>query len=110
GDATIFGSGINPGFIQLFAVVTAGLSDRVDRISIVESFDTTIYNSPATEIPMGFGRSIDDPELGGITEKGSGIFREAVQLVADALGADLDEIRCEASYAQTTEDLDLPGD
>ncbi|PRC58368.1 dihydrodipicolinate reductase, partial [Mycobacterium sp. ITM-2017-0098] len=42
GDATIFGSGINPGFIQLFAVVTAGLSDRVDRISIVESFDTTI--------------------------------------------------------------------
>ncbi|PRC50214.1 dihydrodipicolinate reductase, partial [Mycobacterium sp. ITM-2017-0098] len=42
--------------------------------------------------------------------KGSGIFREAVQLVADALGADLDEIRCEASYAQTTEDLDLPGD
>ena len=47
GTATIFGSGINPGFIQLFAIVTAGISDRVDRISIVESFDTTIYNSPA---------------------------------------------------------------
>jgi 2,4-diaminopentanoate dehydrogenase len=109
GGATIFGSGINPGFIQLFAIVTAGLSDQVDRIAILESFDTTIYNSPATEIPMGFGHPIDDPELSGITEKGSGIFREAVQLVADALGADLDEIRCEAAYAQTTEDLDLPG-
>lgn len=110
GGATIFGSGINPGFIQLFAVVTAGISDRVDRISIVESFDTTIYNSPATEIPMGFGYPIDHPDLKSVTEKGSGIFSEAVQLVADALGTHLDEIRCETAYAQTTEDLPLPGD
>ncbi|MDA2889351.1 dihydrodipicolinate reductase [Mycolicibacterium sp. BiH015] len=110
GGATIFGSGINPGFIQLFAVVTAGISDRVDRISIVESFDTTIYDSPATEIPMGFGYPIDHPDLQSVTEKGSGIFREAVQLVADALGTHLDEIRCATDYAETTEDLHLPGD
>jgi hypothetical protein len=110
GNATLFGSGINPGFIQLFAVVTAGISDRVDRISIVESFDTTIYNSPATEIPMGFGYPIDHPDLPAITEAGSGIFGEAVQLVADALGAELDDIRCETEYAQTTDTLHLPGD
>lgn len=110
GGSTIFGSGINPGFIQLFAIVTAGISDRVDRISIVESFDTTIYNSPATEIPMGFGYPIDQSDLHAITEKGSGIFREAVLLVADALGVQLDDIRCDVEYAQTTEDLALPGD
>ena len=110
GGSTIFGSGINPGFIQLFAIVTAGISDRVDRISIVESFDTSIYNSPATEIPMGFGYPIDQPDLRAITEKGSGIFREAVLLVADALGTELDDVRCEVEYAQTTEDLELPGD
>lgn len=110
GGSTIFGSGINPGFIQLFAIVTAGISDRVDRISIVESFDTTIYNSPATEIPMGFGYPIDQPGLHAITEKGSGIFREAVLLVADALGVQLDEVRCVAEYAVTTKDLSLPGD
>ncbi|MCV7425507.1 NAD(P)H-dependent amine dehydrogenase family protein [Mycobacterium montefiorense] len=110
GGSTIFGSGINPGFIELFAIVTAGISDRVDRISIVESFDTTIYNSPATEIPMGFGYPIDRPDLHAITEKGSGIFREAVLLMADALGVQLDDVRCEAEYAQTTEDLLLPGD
>ena len=109
GGSTIFGSGINPGFIQLFAIVTAGISDRVDRISIAESFDTTIYNSPATEIPMGFGYPIDRPDLREITEKGSGIFREAVLLVADALGTELDDIRCDVEYAQTTEDLELPG-
>ncbi len=77
----------------------------------MESFDTTIYNSPATEIPpMGFGYPIDHPDLHAITEHGSRIFREAVLLVADALGVELDDIRCEAEYAQTTEDLELPGD
>lgn len=110
GESSIFGTGINPGFIQLLAIVTAGLSDRVDKVSIVESFDTTIYNSPATEIPMGFGYPIDEPGLAEITEKGSGIFREAVLLVAGALGVSLDDIRCEVDYATTTEDLHLPGD
>jgi hypothetical protein len=110
GGSTICGSGLNPGFIQLFAIVSAGLSDRVDPVSIVEMFDTTIYNSPETEKIMGFGYPIDHPELLAVTEEGSGIFREAVLIVADALGVDLDDIRCEAAYAQATEDIQLPGD
>ncbi len=100
GGSTIFGSGLNPGFIQLFAIVSAGLSDRVDRVRIIESFDTTIYDSPETEKIMGFGYPIDHPGLLAVTEEGSGIFREAVLVVAEALGAELDEIRCEADYAQ----------
>ena len=38
---------------------------------------------------------------------GTGVFGEAVRMVADALGVELDEVRCEAEYAQTTEDLDM---
>lgn len=110
GRSTIFGSGINPGFIQLLGIVSAGLSERVDKVSIMESIDTTIYNSPATEIPMGFGYPVDQPDLKAITEQGSGIFRDGVLLVADALGVELDDVGCEAEYAQTTEDLHLPGD
>ena len=110
GGATIFGSGLNPGFIQLFAIVSAGLSDRVSRVRIVESFDTTIYNSPETEKIMGFGYPVDHPDLQAVTTEGSGIFREAVMLVAEALGAELDDIRCEATYAAATEDVHLPGD
>jgi len=109
GGSTIFGSGINPGFTQLLAIVSAGLCERVDKIAVVEAIDTTIYNSPATEIPMGFGYPIDRPDLGAITEKGSGVFADAVFVIADALGAELDDVRCEAEYAQTTEDLHLPG-
>ena len=110
GGSTVFGSGINPGFIQLFAIVSAGLSERVDKVTVVEAIDTTIYNSPATEKPMGFGYPIDQPDLQEITKKGSGIFRDGVLLVADALGVELDGVRCDVEYAQTTEDLHLPGD
>ncbi|WP_319453347.1 MULTISPECIES: dihydrodipicolinate reductase [unclassified Mycobacterium] len=110
GGSTIFGSGMNPGFIQLLAIVSAGLSDRVDKITIVESADSTIYDSPATEKPMGFGQPIDNPDLPAIAEEGTRLFGDAVILVADALGVELDAIRCEAEFAQTTEDLHLPGD
>ena len=42
-----------------------------------------------------------------MTAEGTAVFGEAVRLVADALGVELDEVRCEAEYAQTTADLDL---
>lgn len=110
GGSTVFGSGVNPGFIQLFAIVSAGLSERVEKVSVTEAIDTTIYNSPATEKPMGFGYPIHQPDLPAITEKGSAIFGDGVRLVADALGVELDDVRCDVAYAQTTEDLHLPGD
>ncbi len=37
--------------------------------------------------------------------KGTAVFEEAVRLVADSLGVELDEVVCETEYAQTTEDL-----
>ncbi|HET9610277.1 MAG TPA: hypothetical protein VFP06_11760 [Acidimicrobiales bacterium] len=107
GGSSMFGTGINPGFAELLSVVTAGICDRVDKITITESADTTLYDSPATERPAGFARPIDDPELPAMTAKGTAVFGEAVAMVADALGVELDEIACEAEYAQTTEDLDL---
>jgi len=45
-----------------------------------------------------------------MTAAGTSVFRDAVQLLADGLGVDLDDIRCSAEYSQTTEDLHLPGD
>jgi 2,4-diaminopentanoate dehydrogenase len=38
---------------------------------------------------------------------GTAVFAEAVRMVGDALGIKLDEVRCDAEYAQTTEDVDL---
>jgi hypothetical protein len=107
GGASVFGTGINPGFAELFAIVSAGICDRIDKITITESADTTGYDSPATEIPVGFGRPIDDPALQQMTAAGTAVFEDAVRLIGDALGVEFDEVVCEAEYAQTTADLDL---
>lgn len=107
GGATMFGSGISPGFVDLLAIVSAGICDRVDKVTVSEAADTTFYDSPATERPVGFGQPIDHPGLPAMTAAGTAVFGEAVRLIADALGVELDEVRCDAEYARTTADLDL---
>ncbi|OBF39636.1 dihydrodipicolinate reductase [Mycobacterium sp. ACS1612] len=105
GGTTMFGSGVSPGFAELLAIVAANGCARVDKVTIAEASDTTFYDSPDTEKPCGFGMPIDDPNLASMASKGTAVFAEAVRLVADALGVELDEIVCEAEYAQTTADV-----
>lgn len=105
GGATLFGSGVSPGFAELLAIVAATACDRIDKVTIAETADTTLYDSPDTERPTGFGVAIDDPALQPMAAAGTAVFAEAVQLVADALGIELDEITCVPEYAETTEDL-----
>lgn len=107
GSSSIFGSGISPGFVQLLAIVTAGVCDRIDKVTVFEEADTTAYDSPDTERAAGFGRPIEDPDLLAMTAKGTAVFGEAVRLIGDALDVTFDEVVCEADYAQTTEELDL---
>ena len=107
GGSSLFGTGISPGWAELLSIVVAGICDRIDKITVSEAAYTAGYDSPATEKPAGFGRPIDDPDLPAMTAAGTAVFREAVAMVADALGIELDEVVCEAEYAKTTTDLDL---
>jgi 2,4-diaminopentanoate dehydrogenase len=74
GGSTMFGTGISPGFAELLAIVSATICDRVDKITINEAADTTFYDSPATEIPVGFGKPIDHPDLQTMTAEGTAVF------------------------------------
>jgi 4-hydroxy-tetrahydrodipicolinate reductase len=107
GGASLFGTGISPGWAELLGIVLAGISSRIDKVTISEAAHTALYDSPDTERPAGFGRPIDDPELQKLTAEGTAVFGEAVAMLADALGVELDEIVCEAEHAKTTADLDL---
>lgn len=107
GNSSMFGSGISPGYVNQLAIVAAGICDRVDKISVNEAADTTFYDSPDTEKPVGFGQPIDNPDLPAMTAHGTGVFGEAVRMIGDALGIEFDEVRCDAEYAKTTADLDL---
>jgi hypothetical protein len=107
GGASLFGTGVSPGFVELLGIVMAGISDRVDKVSLSEAAHTMGYDSPETEKPAGFGRPLDDPDLPAMTAEGTAVFREAVEMVAGALGVELDEVVCEAEYAAALDDLDL---
>lgn len=107
GSSSIFGSGMNPGLANLLGIVSGALCDRIDSIAVLESVDSTGYDSADTELSVGYARPIDDPELPALVEKGTAVFGDAVHLMADALGVEIDEVRCESSFAQTTQDLDL---
>lgn len=105
GRSSLFGTGVSPGFAELVAVTIAGICSRVDKVVVSETADTTFYDSPDTERPTGFGRPIGDPDLPEMARTGTAVFGEAVAMVADVLGVELDEIVCESEFAQTTEDV-----
>ena len=86
-------------------MVSGGLCDRVDSVTMLESADSTGYDSPETEIQVGFGRPIDDPALPAMVRDGTAVFEDAVWMVADGLGVELDEMRCEAEFAAAPEDV-----
>jgi 4-hydroxy-tetrahydrodipicolinate reductase len=107
GGSSLFGTGISPGWAELLGIVLAGISSRIDKITISEAAHTALYDSPDTERPAGFGRPIDDPDLQQMTAEGTAVFGEAVAMVADALGVELDEVVCTAEHASTPTELDL---
>jgi len=107
GGATLFGTGVNPGFLNLFGVVSAGICDRVDQVRVLESVDATGYASAETQLSVGFAHDPDAPETAAQTERASAVFGDAVAFMADALGIDLQRIGFAAEYARATETMDL---
>src|SRR4051794_40944921 len=105
GGVSIFGSGINPGLANMLAIISGGICDRIDSVTMLESADSTGYDSPETELKVGFGRPIDDPALQDMCRDGTAVFEDAVRLVAAGLGIELTEVRCEAEFAAAPADV-----
>jgi hypothetical protein len=94
GDATMFVNGVDPGFSGDVLPLTAlQLSDQVEEIRVQELCDYSTYEDPEfTGVSFGFGRTEDyTPPLAmpGVLRAGWGGM---VQMLADELGIELDEI------------------
>lgn len=107
GGVSLYGTGINPGFANIFALLSSGVCQRVDRISVLESVDSTHYGSAETWRACGLGRPVDDPEIAAMAKTTTSVFQDAVEMMADALGATLDEIRYDVEFAAATETVEL---
>jgi hypothetical protein len=109
GGASIFGSGMNPGFAQLLGAVATGVCQEVRKITMHESVDVSAYASDSNMDGMGWGRPMGDPGHEADVEAASVVFADGVHVLAGTLGIELDSVECHVGFAATTKDLDLPG-
>jgi len=107
GGATLFGSGMNPGYAQLLAAVAAGISSGVERVTVAESVDVSQFVSDANFAAMGWGRPKGDPGHADDVRAGTLVFAEAVEVLGLLLGVEIEERRCDVTFAHATEDIVL---
>ena len=107
GGVSLHGAGLNPGFLgDVLPLALSSMVRRISRAHVLEISDFAYYPSP--EIMMGMmrmGLTADAFEAGAGRLKHwlGGLFRESVMMVADGLGAAIDEITetCELAIADT---------
>lgn len=93
-DVTVLGTGINPGFVlDLLVIALSGACARVDRIKAARVNDLSPFG-PTVMKTQGVGTTPEEFEKG--IKEGNIVghvgFPESIQMIADALGWELDEI------------------
>ncbi|MFK7897764.1 MAG: dihydrodipicolinate reductase [Myxococcota bacterium] len=110
GNTTFYVSGIDPGFSgDVLPLSALQMADQIDEIRVQELCDYSTYEDPEfTGVSFGFGRTAEyTPPLAmpGVLRTGWGGM---VQMVADRLGLELDEIRESFDRYYTPEAFDTP--
>jgi len=113
GHSSIHGTGLNPGNLSgVLPLALSGMSRTIERITLQERADWSFYESThITFDNMRFGRPADEVNEASseFLAFNSGIFKEEIQLVADALGADIDEITTDVELILAENDHDIFG-
>lgn len=111
GRSTLHGSGINPGNLSgVLPLALSGMTRTVDRITLQERADWSVYDSTAITFDnMCFGRPVDEitPTATEFLAFNSGIFAEEVWLLADALHAGIDEVTASVEAVPAQQDHEI---
>ncbi|HZM30646.1 MAG TPA: hypothetical protein VFB77_09175 [Acidimicrobiales bacterium] len=108
GGTSIHSTGSSPGFIsEALPLVLTSIQRRLDRLTIDEFADLSQRNSPGLLFEvMGFGRppaAFDERRLG----HGRVSFGPSLRLLADALGAPLDDVQASGEVATATRTVEI---
>jgi hypothetical protein len=113
GGTTIHGTGLNPGNLSgVLPLALSGMSRRIERVTLQERADWTFYESThITFDNMRFGRPPEDvsEEASEFLRFNSGIFKEEIQLIADALGAAIDDVTTDVELILAERDHEIFG-
>jgi hypothetical protein len=110
GGTTLFVNGIDPGFSgDVMPLAALQMADQVEEIRVQELADYSTYKDPEfTGVSFGFGRTADyTPPLAipGVLRAGWGGM---VQMIADAVGVELDDMRESYQRSYASEAFDTP--
>ena len=94
GRSSFHGTGIEPGWAaEVLPLTMSGLFARVDTLIVQELLDYTTYDSAAMLFDvMGFGKAPDEPVPMADAAMASTVFRAPLMLLADGLGATIDDL------------------
>lgn len=110
GHSAFHGTGANPGwFGDLLPLLMSSLALRIDRIRVCEISNFQHYPSPEIMFDMmNFGRTPDEFAARSVRHRTwlDGLFTEALALVADGLGAPVDEMTSQTETWITETDLE----
>jgi 2,4-diaminopentanoate dehydrogenase len=108
GSTSVHSTGSSPGFIsEAVPLVLSSLQTRIESLTIDEFADLSQRDSPAMLFDiMGFGRPPEefDPARAGYLK---GSFGPSLSLIAEALGAPLDDLEATGEVATATRDIQI---
>ena len=107
GGATFYGTGMNPGVNQILGVVCSADVAEIENITTIESVDVSCHHSADTWKEVGYGLSVDHPDLPAMLEKYTRVFADSVLMMADCFDLTLDEVKFSYELGACTEDVDL---
>ena len=113
GGSSVHGTGLNPGNLSgVLPLALSGMSRTIEKVTLQERADWSFYESThITFDNMRFGRPAAevDEAASDFLRFNSGIFKEEVALLGEALGADLDEITSSAELVLAEADHEIFG-
>lgn len=109
GRTSFHGTGIEPGWAgEVLPLTMSGLLNRVDSLLVQELLDYTAYDSAGMLFDiMGFGKRPDEPVPMADPTVGATAFRAPLMLLADGLGATIDDYVYHRDIAVTAEAFDV---
>lgn len=112
GGATLFGTGINPGFVyERLAAATTGLSNDIQSIRLDEFFNCQHLNTGTGILDIfGFGSTAEEIAANPVAATISSDFLPmGMHYLADRLGMPIERMECTAHHGSVDHDVVLPG-
>lgn len=109
GQATLFGTGINPGHINYSAAILAAHCREVRHLKVTESVDVFNFVGDANMTEIGFGLPANTPDHAERIKRETAVFGDAIELMAQLLHIPIDTIECDVEFAHATHHIDAPG-